>query len=240
MGRNPKKSQCQKSQPKISDVKQIDSTPFISDHEDSVNFITKYKELYEHVYDSNYDIDSDNCVAAIWSETANILELLNAILLFGNFLSISTIDSGSVCSIITKSLASNVLKTTPTAQWITSTDEKFNKTFSNEPIKVLGELVTTVTYNDWSCEDVCLTVVDDSNKKTILRYLSNSCRLSVVQQQSESGECFNNIDISTFKEKQATALIFSDLVLGIELSHIVKSKSHQKFTEKNQNSSISY
>ena len=62
---NPKSHSPKHHNQKKTNVKQIDSTPDKSDHEDSVNFITKYKELYEHVYHSNYDIDSDNCVAAI-------------------------------------------------------------------------------------------------------------------------------------------------------------------------------
>ena len=48
------------------------------------------------------------------------------------------------------------------------------KTFSNEPIKVLAKLVTTVPYNDRICDNASLTVVDDGRKKILGRDLFNS------------------------------------------------------------------
>ena len=46
----------------------------------------------------------------------------------------SMIDSGSVCSIITKT-ANRIVKSTPYALWILTKQDKDLKTFSNEPIK---------------------------------------------------------------------------------------------------------
>ena len=92
------------------------------------------------------------------------------------------IESGSGFCIITKTLAKNFIRTTPTARWIASADEKDLKTFSNEPIKVLGKLATTVTYNDWTCEDACLAVVDDGQKNIIGRDLFSRLGLLIVKQ----------------------------------------------------------
>ena len=102
----------------------------------------------------------------------NSIHSLNAKVQLGKITLISMIDSGSVRSIITKTLASNKLKTTPTARRIASACERDLKTFSNELIKVLGKLATTVTYNDWTSEDACLSVVDDDHKIIIGRSFS--------------------------------------------------------------------
>ena len=109
-------------------------------------------------------------------------------------------DSGRVCRIITKNLAKNILKLTPRARWTTTTDEKDLKNLSNEPIKVLGKLVTTVTYNEWTCDKASLTVVDDGHEDIIRRDLFNSLGLEIRQQQQKqpkSRKCVNNIDNST-------------------------------------------
>ncbi|XP_075258448.1 uncharacterized protein LOC142350483 [Convolutriloba macropyga] len=88
----------------------------------STNVILEgYRELCEQVFDSNYDSES-----------------LSAKVQFGETPSILNIDSGSECSIITKTLAKIILKTRPSARWIASEDKKDLITSSNEPIKVQG------------------------------------------------------------------------------------------------------
>ena len=72
------------------------------------------------------------------------------------------IESGSVCGIITKMLADNILKTTPSARWVASETERDLKTFSNEPIKALDK-----NLNDWICEDACLIVVEEGQKSSL-------------------------------------------------------------------------
>ena len=166
-------------------MSQIEATITKNDDEESVKLITSYRELCEQVYDSNYDSDSRNYVAAISSDAANHLEPPNAKVQFGKITAISKIDSGSACSIITKTLAIDIVKTTPTARWIASECEEELRTFSNEPIKVLGKTTTTVAYNDWMCEDVCLIVVDDGHKIIIGRDFFSDLGLAVVQQQAK-------------------------------------------------------
>ena len=108
--------------------------------------------------------------------------------------------------------------------------------FSNETIKVLGQLATMVTYIDWTCNDTHLTVVEDGHKIIIGRDLFNSLGLAVVQQQAESGKCVNNIINSTCKIKDTIAAQFPHLVsrIGLSGTHVAKSKFHQKFTAKHQ------
>ena len=109
MCRKTKSTQSKTSPPQLTNINQIESTPDKTDTKESINYITIYRELYEQVYNSNYNSDSDNYDAAIPSETTNNLEPLNDKIQFGNNLSISMVASGSVCTIITKSLAKNIL-----------------------------------------------------------------------------------------------------------------------------------
>ena len=151
--------------------------------EESVNYITSYQQLYEQVYDSNYDSDPDNYVAAISCDFANQLEPLNAKIQFGEVQANAMIDSGSVVSLITKTLANRILRTTLSAIWITTKERRDLKTFSNEPIKFPGHLETTVTYNNWTCKDARLTILENGHKIIIGRDLFNSLGLAIVQQQ---------------------------------------------------------
>ena len=126
------------------------------------------------------------------------------------FIANSMIDSGSVCSIINKTLANNILKRTPSARWIASTCEKDLTSHLNEPIKVLGKIAITVVYTDWICEDSCLKVLENGQKLIIGRYLFSSLRLTVVQQQIKRGKCVKNINNSACKVKQEIASQISE------------------------------
>ena len=157
--RKPKRSQGQANKAPQTNVNQIDKTPEKSDYEESVNYITSYQQLYEQLYDSNYDSDSDDYVAAISCESANQLEPLNVQIQFGEVKANAMIDFGSAVSLITKTLANQIIRTTQSAKWITKREKRYLKTFSNEPIKVLGHLETTVAYNNWIDRKAILTVV---------------------------------------------------------------------------------
>ena len=115
-----KKPQGQSSKSPQTNVIQIDKTAEKSDDEESVNYIISYQQLYDEVYDSNYDSDSDDYVAAVSCDSANQLQLLNAKILFGKVQANSMIDFGIVVSLITKMLANRILRTTPSAKWITT------------------------------------------------------------------------------------------------------------------------
>ena len=148
------------------------------------------------------------------------------------------IDSGSAVSLITKTLANQILRTTQSAKGITKREKRDLKTFSNEPIKVLGYLETTVAYNDWIDREANLTVVEDVHKIILGRDLFTSLGLAVVQQQQqpENGKCVNNINNSTCKIKETIAAQFPHLVsrIGLSKTHEAKSKFHQKLTAKHQ------
>ena len=109
-------------------------------------------------------------------------------------------------------------------------------TFSNEPIKVIDYLETTVIYNQWQDKSAMLTVVDDGHKHIIGRDLFTTLGLAVVQQQPENGKCVYNINNSTCKIKESIATQFPHLVprIGLSKTHVAKSKFHQKFAAKHQ------
>ena len=167
--------------------------PDKNDNEESVSYITSYRELYEQLYDSNYKSDADNYDAAVSKETANKFKPLKAKIQFGKFSSISMFDSRCECIFITITLFKIFLKATLTTRWIISIDKNDLEPFSNEPIKVLGKLATSVTQNEWTCEDARLSVVDYGHKNIIGRVTFNSLGLAVVQQQLKKGNCVNNI-----------------------------------------------
>ena len=133
--------------------------------------------------------------------------------------------------------ANKILKTKSLARWIITKQDRYLKTFSNEPIKFLGKFSITVTYNDWTCEEACSTVVQGGHKLLNGRDLFDSLGLVVVQQQVKRGKCVNNIDNSRCTFKQTIASYFPQLVSKIDLSktHLMKSKFDQKFTAKHQN-----
>ena len=165
-----------------------------SDNELSVNHITSFKQLSDQVYNSNYDNDSDKYLAAISCDSANPLEPLIAKIKFGSVQADAMIDSSSMFSLITKTLANKIIKTTPSAKWANTKPDKDLKNFSSEPIEVLGQLATKVIFNDWTCKEACLTVVEDGHKLVIGRDLFNRLGLAVVQQQAKIGKSVDNIN----------------------------------------------
>ena len=147
--RKPKTSQGQTQKAQQTNVNQIDQSPEKSDDEESVNCRTSYQQLYEQVYDSNYDSDSDDYVAAISSDSVHQLEPINVEVQLGEVKAQAMIDSGSAVSIITETLANQIIRTKKSAKWTDTKERRNLKTFSNEPIKVLGHLETTAAYNHW-------------------------------------------------------------------------------------------
>ena len=235
--RKPRRIQGPAAKAPQRNVNQIDKTPEKGDDEESVNYIYSYQQLYDQVYDSDYDSDSDNYVATVSCESANQLEPLNAKVQFGEVIATAMIDTGNAISLITKTLANQILRAAQSAKWITKGEKRDLKTFSNDPIKVLGHLETTVAYNNWIDREASLTVVEDGHKIIIGRDLFTSLGFAVAQQQQpDNGKYVNNIINSTCKIKETIAAQFPHLVsrIGFSKTHVATSKFHRKFTAKHQ------
>ena len=169
--------------------------------------------MYEQVYDSNYDSDSDVYVAAISSDSVHQLEPLNVEVQMGEIKTSAMIDSGSAVSIITKSLANKILRSTKSAKWTESTERRNLKTFSNESIKVIGHLETTVVYNQWQDKSAMLTVVNDGPKNIIGRDLFTTLGLA-------------RTTIGTSNNNQKLVNVFiTSIILHVKL----KSQSRRNF-----------
>ena len=119
------------------------------------------------MFDSNYDSDSDHYVAVISSDSVHQLEPLNVEIKLGEIRALAMIHSRSAVSIITETLADEILRTTKSAKWTDTKERRNLKTFANEPTKVLGHLETTVTYNQWKDRAAMLTVVEDGHRNII-------------------------------------------------------------------------
>ena len=104
--------------------------------EDSKNFIRTTK-----LYESDYSSREDNTVALIENDIAKI-EPLNMPIKFGSTSTTLLGDSGSSCSILNRSLAKQVVKSSPHAVWIHEKVSPQLRTFSNEPITIEGKIQT--------------------------------------------------------------------------------------------------
>ena len=90
---------------------------------------------YNPQCESDCDSSDDSMVASIASNSIQI-EPKNTTLQIGNTQVGLLIDSG--CSILTKSLAAEIVDNSPLAQWLMTAPPRELKTFANEPINVMG------------------------------------------------------------------------------------------------------
>ena len=102
--------------------------------------------------ESDYDNSVGNMVACIASFIL-MIEPKNRTLKIENTKVALLIDSGSVCSILNESLATEVINISSLAQWHTTPPSKELKTFAKEPIPVIGMMLTPVESNDWRIEN---------------------------------------------------------------------------------------
>ena len=99
--------------------------------EDSVNFLQLTK-----LYESDYSGGEDNTVALIENDKAKI-EPLSMPIKFGIIITTTLlVDSESACSILNRSLASKVVKSSPRAFGIHEKVSPQLRTFSNELIDI--------------------------------------------------------------------------------------------------------
>ena len=135
--RKPKSSP---NKPNRSNVNSVEETTT----DQTVNAIQNMN--YNPQCKSDYDSSDDNMVASIAS-TAIQIEPKNTILQVVNNHVGLLIDSGSVCSILPESLASEIVENSPLAQWLMIAPPQELKTFSNEPINVIGMIQAPIASN---------------------------------------------------------------------------------------------
>ena len=122
--------------------------------------------IYNPQCKSDYDSSDDNMVASIASNAIQI-EPKNTNLQIGSTQVGLLIDSGSVCSILPESLASEIVENSPLARWLMIAPPQELKTFSNEPINVMGMIQAPIASNGWRLEEAEF-VVDRDGLKTLV------------------------------------------------------------------------
>ena len=133
-------------------------------------------------YDSDYDDYDDNCVATISIESdTREVEPVNLDICVGNTKTKALVDSGSVCTIINKSLAKTVVSECKGSFWVQSPEIHDLKTFSNDIVKVFGVIKTSIQCNDWIATGVNVTVVEDGHRSIIGRDLFSKLGFSLTQ-----------------------------------------------------------
>ena len=158
---------------------------------------------YNPECESDYISLDDNMMAGIASKILKV-EPKNKTLQIGNKGVGLLIESGSACSILNESLATEVINNSSLLRWLTTAPSKELKTFANEPIPVIGLMQTPVESNGRRIEDAELVVVRDSRKPLNGRHLFDALGISVTQTpNSFEGSMININTQCPFKKRIA-------------------------------------
>ena len=168
--RKPKSSS---NKPTRSNVNSVEDTST----DQTVNAIQNMN--YNPQCESDYDSSDDNMVASIASNSIQI-EPKNTTLQIGKTQVGLLIDSGSVCSILTESLAAEIVDNSPLRRCLMTTPHQELKTFANEPINVMGMIQAPIASKGWRIEDAEFVVVRDGLKPLIGRDLFDALGISVT------------------------------------------------------------
>ena len=223
--RKPKSSS---NKPIRSNVNSVEETST----DQTVNAIQNMN--YNPRCESDSDSSDDNMVASIASNAIQI-EPKNTILQIGNTQVGFLTDLGSVCSILPKSVAAEIVENSPPARWLMIAPPQELKTFSNEPINVTGMIQAPIASNGWRLEEAEFVVVRDGLKPLVGRNLFDALGISGTQTPKYEGSMVNTIT-SHGPFKTRIAKQFPQLItrIGSSKIHIVKSKSHRNFQPKHQ------
>ena len=182
--------------------------------------------------DSYYDEFDDNCVAIISvTDIITEVEAVNVNICIVITETKASVDSGSVFTIINKSLANAVVSNCLESFWVQSPEMNGLKTFSNELIKIIGVINTSVGCNDWVATTVNVTVVEGGHRPIIGRDLFSQLRLSPTQTIQVS-----NVDQNQCLIKKQFAFDFPGLISRVSksLKHSVKPTFHENFAPTDQ------
>ncbi|XP_075243721.1 beta-1,3-galactosyl-O-glycosyl-glycoprotein beta-1,6-N-acetylglucosaminyltransferase 4-like [Convolutriloba macropyga] len=124
----------------------------------NISRLLQQKSIYDANYDSDYDDYNDICVATISIKTdTREVKPVNLVICVGNTSTKALVDSGSVCTIVNKSLADTVVSECHESYWVQSPEIHDLKTFSNDIIKIVGVINTLIKCNDWIATGVDVT-----------------------------------------------------------------------------------
>ena len=159
------------------------------------------------------------------------MEPVNLDICVGNTKTKALVDSGSVCTIVNKSLADTVVSGCNESYWVQSPEIHDLKIFSNDIIKIVGVINTSIKCNDWIATGVDVTVVENGHRPIIGRDLFPKLGLTLTHLKQVA-----NIDQNQCLIKKQIAFDFPHLVtrIGKSLKHSVRSTFHKEFTPTHQ------
>ena len=195
----------------ISEAATVGTTTSLTEQVNNISKLLQQKSIYDANYDSDYDDYDDNCVAAIsYNTDTREVEPVNLDIRVGNTSTKALVDSRSVCKIVNKSLADKVVSECKDSYWIQSPEIHDLKTFSNDIIKIIGIIKTSIKCNDWIATDVDVTVVEDGHRPIIGRDLFPKLGFSVIQSKQVA-----NIDQNQCPIKRQISFDFPELITRV-------------------------
>ena len=166
----------------ISEAATVGTSATVGEQVNSKDRLLQEQSIYDANYDSNYDDYDDNCVAtnSINNDTREV-KPVNLDICIGNTTTKALVDSESVCTISIKSLATTVVSEWKESFWVQSPEMHEQKTFSNDLIKAIGVIKTSIKCNDWVAAGVKVTVAEDGHRPIIGQDLFPQLVLSLTQ-----------------------------------------------------------
>ena len=145
----------------VSEAATVGTSATVGERVNDIDRLLQKHSIYDANYDSDYDDYDDNCVATISiNNNTRELEPVNLHICIRNTSTKALVDSGSVCTIINKSLATTVVSDCKDSFWVQSPEMHELKIFSNDLIKTLGVIRDSIKCNDWIATGVNVKVVD--------------------------------------------------------------------------------
>ena len=216
----------------VSEAATVGTSATAAEQVNNIDRLLQKQGFYDANYDSDYDDNDDNCVATI-SIKSDIREVepVNLDICVGNTKTKALVDSGSVCTIINKSLAKTVVSECKGSYWVQSPEMHDLKTFSNDMIKIVGVINTLIHCNEWIATGVDVTVVEDGYRPIIGRDLFSKLGFSLTQLKQVA-----IIDQNQCLIKKQIEFDFPGLItrIGKSFKHSVKSTVYKQFTPTHQ------
>ena len=133
----------------ISEAATVGTSATVGEQVNHIDKLLQKQGIYDAIYDSDYDDYDDNCVATISinSDTREV-EPVNLDICIGNTKTKALVDSGSVCTIVNKNLATTVVSECKESLCVQSPEMHDLKIFSNDLIKIIGIIKTSIKCND--------------------------------------------------------------------------------------------
>ena len=156
----------------VSEAATVETSTTAADQVNNINRLLQQQSIYDVNCDSDYNDYYNKCVAAISIQNnAREVEPVNLDICVGNTKTKALVDSGSVCTIVNKSLADIKVSGCKESYWVQSPEIHDLKIFSNDIIKIVGVINTSIKCYDWIATGVDVTVVEDGHRPIIGRDL---------------------------------------------------------------------